>query len=329
MRFSLTGRSNSTDGKFIVKLIRDIDDQINARKKTVVSIGNYDGVHLGHVRVIELLKERASKLGVASTIVTFEPHPHEFFSPENAPPRLLRWRDKVEKIRRAGIEQVVSLRFNRKIAQASAEDFVKNYLVDGLRVCHVVIGDDFRFGRKRSGDLNLMRILGKKWGFTVSSADTYTVGDDRVSSSRIRDALQNSDFDLASDLLGYRYCINGKVAHGDKRGRTIGFPTANIVLKSENIPVWGVYAVYVHSKSLNSCPGVANIGVRPTVGGNKILLEVHLFGFNEQIYGERIQVEFAKKIRSEKKFDSFEKLKGQIMEDAETAKKWFRSVHKV
>jgi len=304
-------------------LIRDSYNVQAQHRPSVVSIGNFDGVHLGHVRLLALLKEKAEALGAKATAMTFEPHPHEFFSPQNAPPRLLRWRDKLEKLAEAGVDQVFSLRFNEPLSQTSAEDFVRKYLVEGIGVRHVVIGDDFRFGRKRSGDVHLLRKLGAQWDFSISTVDTYVIGDERVSSTRIREVLRQDDFETAESLLGYPYAIHGKIAHGDKRGRTIGFPTANIVLPHDNIPVWGVYAVLMHLPGSGMRPGVANVGIRPTVGGDRVLLETHLFDFSEDIYRERVRVEFKTKIRSEQRFESFDALKAQIARDATAARSWF------
>ena len=304
-------------------LIRDPYNVQAQHRPSVVSIGNFDGVHLGHVRLLALLKEKARALGAKATAMTFEPHPHEFFSPQNAPPRLLRWRDKLEKLSEAGVDQVFSLRFNESLSQTSAEDFVRKYLVEGIGVRHVVIGDDFRFGRKRTGDVHLLRKLGEQWDFSISIVETYLIGDERVSSTRIREVLKQDDFDTAQSLLGYPYAIHGKIAHGDKRGRTIGFPTANIILPHDNIPVWGVSAVLMHFPGSDPQPGVANVGVRPTVGGNRVLLETHLFDFSEDIYGERVRVEFKTKIRPEQRFDSFDALKAQIAMDAAAARAWF------
>jgi riboflavin kinase/FMN adenylyltransferase len=204
-------------------LIRDSYNVQVQHRPSVVSIGNFDGVHLGHVRLLALLKDKAQALGAKATAMTFEPHPHEFFSPQNAPPKLLRWREKFEKLSDAGVDQVFSLRFNESLSQTSAEDFVRKYLVEGIGVRHVVIGDDFRFGRKRAGDVHLLRSLGEQWNFSISTVETYLIGDERVSSTRIRDMLKQDDFDTAQSLLGYPYAIHGKIAHGNKLGRTIGF----------------------------------------------------------------------------------------------------------
>ena len=308
-----------------MKLIRDFHSLRDTHRPAVISIGNYDGVHLGHVQLLNLLKEQARALGAKSTVLTFEPHPHEFFSPLNAPPRLLRWRDKVEKLREHGVDQVMTLRFRHSLAQTSAEDFVKRILVDGLGAQHVVIGDDFRFGRKRLGDAPLLEKLGKRYGYSLSTIETCVIEGERISSTRIREALRQDDFALAERLLGYRFAIHGRVAHGDKRGRTIGFPTANVVMPHDNVPVWGVYAVKAHLNDDREISGVANIGLRPTVGGDRVRLETHLFDFSEEIYGKRIAVEFMAKIRDEQKFESFDALKTQINSDAETARKWFSS----
>lgn len=307
-------------------LIRDSYNVQVQHRPSVVSIGNFDGVHLGHVRLLALLKEKAQALGAKATAMTFEPHPHEFFSPQNAPPKLLRWREKFEKLSESGVDQVFALRFNESLSQTSAEDFVRKYLVEGIGVRHVVIGDDFRFGRKRAGDVHLLRSLGEQWNFSISTVETYLIGDERVSSTRIRDVLKQDDFDTAQSLLGYRYAIHGKIAHGNKLGRTIGFPTANIILPHDNVPVWGVYAVLMHFPGSVPKPGVANVGVRPTVGGDRVLLETHLFDFSEDIYGERVRVEFQSKIRDEQRFDSFDALKTQIAKDAAAARSWFEQL---
>lgn len=308
-----------------MKLIRDFHSLKDTHRPAVISIGNYDGVHLGHAQLLHLLKEQAITLGAKSTVLTFEPHPHEFFSPLNAPPRLLRWRDKVEKLKEHGVDQLMTLRFRHSLAQTSAEDFIKRILVDGLGAQHVVIGDDFRFGRKRLGDATLLEKMGQRYGYSLSTIETCVIEAERVSSSRIREALRQDDFALAQRLLGYRFAIRGRVAHGDKRGRTIGFPTANIVIPHDNVPVWGVYAVRVRLNDGRPVAGVANIGMRPTVGGDRVRLETHLFDFAEEIYGQRIAVEFMAKIRNERKFESFDALKAQIRSDAEAARNWFSS----
>jgi len=306
-----------------MRLIRDLHSVRESTKPSVVSIGNYDGVHVGHVKILDLLKAKSDAIGGQATVLTFEPHPHEFFSPMNAPPRLIRWRDKLEKLKAQDVHQVMTLRFNETLSQTSAEDFVKQVLVDALNTQHVVIGDDFRFGRKRHGDVAMLESLGHQYGFSLTTIDTCMLEGERISSTRIREALRADDFDLAHRLLGYPFAIRGRVAHGDKRGRTIGFPTANIILPSDNLPVWGVYAVKAHFKNQPSKTGVANVGIRPTVGGDRVLLETHLFDFDGDVYGCRIEIEFASKIRNEEKFESFQQLKDQIERDAAAARAWF------
>lgn len=303
-----------------MKLIRDLHNLNALHRPAVVSIGNYDGVHLGHCRLIHALKKKAKALGAQMTVLTFEPHPHEFFSPKNAPPRLMNWREKMDALCQQGVDQAMTLRFNDRLSQTSAEDFVENLLVGGLGAQHIVIGDDFRFGRKRLGDVALLTRLGRRFGFTVDTIDTCIVEGERVSSTRIREALRVGDFPLAERLLGHPFTMSGRISHGDKRGRTIGFPTANIVLRYENLPVWGVYAVRLRVSDGRVFGGVANVGSRPTVGGQKILLETHLFDFHETIYGSRVSVEFIEKIRDEQKFDSFERLREQIDRDAQAAR---------
>jgi len=312
-----------------VILIRDFHNLRGSHRPSVVSIGNYDGVHLGHLRLISALQDRARQLGVPATVMTFEPHPSEFFSPERAPPRLLRWREKMERLACAGVDQVFCLRFNQSFAENLAQDFVQRYLVDGLGIRHAVVGDDFRFGRNRAGNTAFLRDMGAKFGFTVTTVPTCEIAGERVSSSRIRSAIQRNDFALAERLLGYPYTISGRVVHGDERGRTIGFPTANIILRHDNLPVWGVYAVTVSRAAGQCLPAVANIGVRPTIGGDRVLLEAHLLNFDSDLYGVRIKVEFKHKIRSEKRFDSVAQLQAQIARDTEVAREWLAQMQPI
>ena len=255
-------------------------------------------------------------------MLTFDPHPHEYFSPQTAPPRLSSFRDKLLYLEQAGVQKVVCLRFDRSFSQTSARDFIQDYLVKGLRARFVVVGDDFRFGRDRKGDLALLQDAGQQVGFGVASVGTFVIDGHRVSSSRIRRVIEEGDFMLAERLLGRAYGISGHVGHGDRRGRTWGFPTANISLRQNNVPVRGVYAVTVKRSRCKTIHGVANIGFRPTVGGEKLLLEVHLLDFQQDIYGERLLVEFRRRIREEVRFDSFDALKAQISEDVDEARRW-------
>ena len=294
---------------------------------SVVSIGNFDGVHLGHLQLIKTLLVEANLQGLPPTVLTFDPHPHEYFSPQTAPPRLSSFRDKLLYLEQAGVQKVVCLRFDRSFSQTSPVDFIQDYLVKGLCARFVVVGDDFRFGRDREGDLALLREAGQQAGFGVASVGTFVIDGHRVSSSRIRQVVEKGDFELAERLLGRAYGISGRVGQGDQRGRTWGFPTANVALPQNNVPVRGVYAVTVKRSGGKTIHGVANIGFRPTVGGEKLLLEVHLLDFEQDIYSERLLVEFRRRIRGEVRFDSFDALKAQIAEDVVDARRWLLEEH--
>jgi riboflavin kinase/FMN adenylyltransferase len=257
-------------------------------------------------------------------VVTFEPQPQEFFAPDQAPARLTRMREKLMAIKDSGIHRVVVREFGPKLAGMAADEFVQELLVDGLGVRYLFIGDDFRFGKGRSGDFDTLRQAGRDQGFGVENINTYAMGEERVSSTRIRSALAGGDLELARHNLGRPYRIFGRVAHGDERGRTIGFPTANIDLHRKVSPLRGVFAVRVAGLGPEPRNGVANIGTRPTVkGDSRYLLEVHLFDFDRAIYGEHIEVEFCRKLRDEKRFDSFETLKQQIARDTRSARAFF------
>jgi riboflavin kinase/FMN adenylyltransferase len=307
-----------------MQIIRGLHNLRPEHRGCVATIGNFDGVHLGHQAVFRHLQEKAAAFSLPATVVTFEPQPLEFFAPERAPARLTRLREKLEAFRTADIERVVVLEFGHKLSAMPALQFVQELLLDGLGVRYLFVGDDFRFGHGRTGDIALLRRVGKEQGFQVENMNTFLVGEERVSSTRIREALARGDLELAAHNLGRPYRICGRVAHGDARGRTIGFPTANIDLHRRVSPLNGVYAVSVQGLSETRLPGVANIGNRPTVvGDTRYLLEVHLFEFDRQIYGEHVQVEFHRKLRDEHKFDSFEALREQIQRDSQVARAFF------
>ncbi|WP_321528915.1 bifunctional riboflavin kinase/FAD synthetase [Sedimenticola selenatireducens] len=307
-----------------MQVIRGLHNLRAEHRGCVATIGNFDGVHLGHQAVFRNLRERAAAFGLPTTVVTFEPQPQEFFAPDAAPARLTRMREKLQALKDAGIDRVVLLEFGRKLASMSARQFVQQLLVDGLDVKFLYVGDDFRFGRGRVGDINLLRQVGEANGFEVANMNTFMDGEARVSSTRIREALAQGNLDLAERNLGRPYQICGRVAHGDARGRTIGFPTANIDLHRKVSPVHGVFAVMVHGLAEGSLPGVANIGNRPTVtGDSRYLLEVHLFDFSRVIYGEHVGVEFRKWLRDERRFESFDALRQQIERDAAQARAFF------
>ncbi len=286
----------------------------------VATIGNFDGVHLGHQAVLGQLAEKADALGLPLAVVTFEPQPQEYFRPDAAPPRLTRLREKVQALRRYAVDRLLVLRFDAAFAAQEPQAFIDGVLVDGLGVRHLVIGDDFRFGRQRAGDFDMLRRAGREHGFEVVNMHTFSLDAARVSSTRVRAALAAGDLNAAEKLLGRPYRMSGRVAHGDKLGRTLGFPTANIHLHRQATPLRGVFAVELYGVHGEPLSGVANLGTRPTAGGLRTLLEVHLFDFDRDIYGAQVQVEFLHKLRDERRFDSLDALKAQIALDAQQAR---------
>ncbi len=289
----------------------------------VATIGNFDGVHLGHVAVLERLAKKSKELGLPATVITFEPTPMEFFGSDKAPARLTRFREKYMALRCHHLDRMFCLHFNKSLAEMTAPEFIEQILVHGLGIKYLVVGDDFHFGKQRCGNFEMLEAEGKKHGFEVVNMHTYIKHDSRVSSTRIREALANSDLSTAKTLLGRPYSVRGRVVHGAKMGRTIGFPTANVLLRRRVTPVNGVYAVDVLGLGDKPINGVANVGKRPTVGGTRVQLEVHLFDFEQTVYGHEVEVRFLHHIRSEQKFDSFDLLKEQIFKDCDTARFWF------
>jgi riboflavin kinase/FMN adenylyltransferase len=305
-----------------MQVIRGLHNLKAQDRGCVATIGNFDGVHLGHQSVFRHLLQKGRDLGLPATVVTFEPQPREFFQPDTAPARLTRLREKLQAMQDVGIEQVVVLEFNKRLAGMSARQFVDELLVEGLKVRFLSVGDDFRFGQGRQGDFDLLKQMGLQHGYAVENMNTYMLDADRVSSTRIRELLTRGELTTAAQCLGRPYRICGRVSHGDKRGRTIGFPTLNVNLHRIVSPLRGVFAVRVLGLAETALPGVANIGNRPTVdGGTRYLLEVHLFDFARSVYGEHVQVEFVRKLRDEKRFDSFDALRLQILEDAASARR--------
>lgn len=311
------------------KIIRGFHNLPSNPTGCVATIGNFDGVHLGHQAVLSQLALKGDMLNLPAVVITFEPQPNEFFAPQKAPARLSRFREKVESLRSYSIQQLCVLRFNRKLAQMSALDFIQQLLIKGLNVKYLVVGDDFKFGRDRQGDFALLQQVGKEVGFQVVNMHTFAIDRNRVSSTRIRQALEKGDLLEAEKLLGHPYRMSGRVAHGDKRGREFGFPTANIHLHRCIVPLNGVFAVQLFGIEGEPVYGVANVGTRPTVGGLKALLEVHLFDFNRDIYGEHVQIVFFHKIRDEQKFADFEQLIAQIKQDCIDAKGFFATTQAI
>ena len=290
----------------------------------VLAIGNFDGVHLGHAALVRQLVDAAAPLRLAPTVLTFEPHPREFFAPQSAPARLTTLREKLELLGDLGVRQVMVSPFNAAFAALSADEFIEQVLVRGLQVRHLIIGDDFRFGRARQGDLGMLKAAGERFGFAVAAMQSVTLDGERVSSSGVRRALAGGDMEHAARLLGRPYIIDGQVAHGDKIGRQLGFATANIRIKHNPLPMAGVFAVEVGGLGDKPLPAVANLGIRPTVGGTRPLLDVHLFDFDRDIYGAHLSVRFVHKLRDEQRFPNFDALKAQIAADAAAARAFFK-----
>jgi riboflavin kinase/FMN adenylyltransferase len=311
-----------------MELIRGIHNLRPDHRGSVATIGNFDGVHLGHQAVLGRLAEKASELDAATTVITFEPTPMEFFHPDLAPPRITRFREKYKALRRYAVDRVLLLHFDHLLAAMPAEEFIRRALVDGLGLRYLVVGDDFRFGKDRKGDFAMLQASGRRHGFQVVNMHTFAIDGERVSSTRIRAALAEGDLHTAEKLLGRPYRICGRVAHGDKRGRTIGFPTANIFLHRSNPPVRGVFAVEVFGLDREPVAGVANVGKRPTINGTRNQLEVHLFDFDGDIYGRHIHVDLLERLRDEKRFESFDALKEQIERDAQRARAFFDEHHR-
>ncbi|HWQ93999.1 MAG TPA: bifunctional riboflavin kinase/FAD synthetase [Gammaproteobacteria bacterium] len=290
----------------------------------VATIGNFDGVHLGHQAVLGQLAEKSAELGLPSVVVTFEPQPREFFAHSQSPARLTRFREKMQALRRYSVDRVVCLRFDEKLANMEAQEFIQRLLVEGLGVHYLVAGDDFHFGHDRRGDFAMLQTAGARYGFQVVNMHTFSVDNIRVSSTRIREALAAGNFTTAEKLLGRPYRMSGRVAHGDKLGSRLGFPTANIHLHRKMAPLQGVFVVEMFGLSREPVSGAANVGTRPTLNGTRCLLEVHLLDFNEDIYGRYVQVEFLHKLRDEVRYDSLDKLKDAIAKDCEQTREYFR-----
>jgi riboflavin kinase/FMN adenylyltransferase len=303
-----------------MEFIRDLTQLRPRHRGCVATIGNFDGVHRGHQAVLAQLKERAKALSLPALVIIFEPQPLEYFAPTRAPARLTRLREKLMIMARYGVEKVLCVRFSAQFAELTAEAFIEQLLFEKLAVHHLVVGDDFRFGQERQGHFKTLQAAGQRYGFIVEDNHTIIIDQERVSSTRIRHALEQGNMVLAEKLLGRPYTLCGRVRHGEQRGRSIGFPTANIFLHRRFCPIKGVFAVFVHGIAQKAVAGVANLGTRPTVDGQQLLLEVHLFDFNQTLYGNYVEVEFVSKLRDEKRFASFIILKEQIQKDALMAK---------
>ncbi|MDD1622686.1 MAG: bifunctional riboflavin kinase/FAD synthetase [Methylococcaceae bacterium] len=304
-----------------MRLIRGLNHLEPLRDGCVLTIGNFDGLHLGHRRVIEKLAEHGKRLQLPTVAMVFEPQPLEYFLGDHAPSRLTRLREKVIQFAKLPVDELLVLPFNRILADYDAEQFIADILIERLRVKHLVIGDDFHFGKARRGNFPLLQHWGQEYGFDVENTHSFELEGMRISSTLIRDALGEGRLDQARIMLGRDYSVCGRVAHGDKRGRQLGFPTANVEMFRKNTPIVGVFAVTMTGLDGNEYQGVANVGTRPTVnGGSRVVLETHLFNFNADIYGRYVEVHFKEKIRDEMCFPTLAALQSQIREDVVIAK---------
>ncbi len=310
-----------------MKLIRGLHGLEQWHKTSAITIGNFDGMHLGHQQMLVKLCDQARRLQVPSVLVTFEPLPHEFFAGTNAPLRLMGLREKLQYLSaNSDLDGVLCLPFNKKLSRLSAEQFVSDILLDGLSAQYILLGDDFRFGYQRQGDFALLQHMADKSGFQVESMPSFTIDDMRVSSTKVRNALADGEVEQAAQLLGRPYCLSGRVVKGDQLGRTIGYPTANIHCRRQNLALAGVFAVRLHGVAGGAQLGMANIGFRPTVDGRVLRFEVNLFDFDGDIYDQYVEVEFMTKLRDEQRFDSLDALKAQLAADERAAREYFVAV---
>lgn len=305
-----------------MQLVRTTKQPARSIQPSVAMIGNFDGVHVAHQAIIKHAIALSESYDLQSVLINFEPTPKEHFLGTRAPARIYNFREKFEIIKSLGVEQFICLHFSETFAKMNAEDFVKSILLDGLQIKHLIVGDDFRFGHDRQGDIAMLQAMGEQYGYQVHDQDTLLHATTRISSSFIRKKLAAGEFELAHALLGRRYTISGRVVHGEQRGRTIGFPTANILLKRKVSPLRGVFVIRARNET-DAWNGVANIGSRPTLNGQKMQLEAHLFNYDGDLYGQRLHVEPLHKLRDEIKFSSFSELQKQIAIDAQQAKNYF------
>jgi riboflavin kinase/FMN adenylyltransferase len=303
-----------------MEIIRGLHNLRSRHRDCALTIGNFDGVHLGHRVILDQLGAIASREKLTTMLMTFEPQPREFFVRDGAPPRLTRFKEKMLELQATSLEHVLVLRFDESFSRVPAHRFIRQYLVAGLGVRHLMVGDDFRFGHGAEGNFELLHDASEHYGFRLTRRETFSVAGGRVSSRWIRNALENGELDVAARLLGRPYSILGRVVYGRRLGRSLGFPTANLPLKRRVCPVRGVFAVRVHGVGEAPADGMANVGTRPTVDGTERVLEVHLFDFDEALYGKELSVDFVSKLRDERRFDSLEALSRQLQADAVEAR---------
>lgn len=303
-----------------IEVVRGLHNLRDTHRGCVATIGNFDGVHRGHQHMISAVRDRARRLGLPATLITFEPTPSEYFQGLRAPARLMRMREKLEALALYGIERVVVLRFDEHMRNMGEREFERGLLADRLGVQHIVVGDDFHYARDREGTIVSLRGAGARHGFTVEQVSSFRIEGERVSSSLVRQALGRGDLDRAALLLGRPYRMTGRVQRGVQLGRTLGFPTANLALHRKVVPLWGVLAVRVSGPGFTDHPGVVSLGTRPTVQGAEPLLEVHLFDYENDLYGKYLSVDFVRWLRPEQKFDSLDALVAQMHCDARQAR---------
>ncbi|GGX21480.1 bifunctional riboflavin kinase/FAD synthetase [Undibacterium macrobrachii] len=301
-----------------------------SRAPCALAIGNFDGVHLGHQALLSDLRAAATRLNVDAAVMSFEPHPRAFFAQlqgdlSKAPSRIANLRDNLSALDQAGVDRVIVEHFNAHFAALSPEEFIQKILVDGLHVKLVMVGDDFRFGAKRAGDIHTLKEAGERFGFVVQTMNTVERNGERISSSAVRAALAAGNFDEAKHLLGRPYQISGHVVHGQKLGRTLGFPTLNLRIAHHKPAVMGIFVVQVHGLSEQPLPAVASMGVRPTVDDSgRVLLETHILDQHVDAYGKVIHVEFLQKLRDEEKYVDLPTLTAAINRDADQARSYFK-----
>ncbi|HXQ63629.1 MAG TPA: bifunctional riboflavin kinase/FAD synthetase [Steroidobacteraceae bacterium] len=304
-----------------MQLVRGLSHLKADARGAAVAIGNFDGVHLGHQALVRAVRERAAASGARPVVLTFDPHPREFFDPAGAPPRLMRVVEKCMALAALGVERLVIVRFDARLQQQSAEEFIRRMLVESLGARHVVVGEGFRFGCRRDGTVATLRDAGAVYGFEVVTIPSVELDGARVSSTRVREALATGDLATAGRLLGRRFVLGGRVITGARLGRQLGFATANMRLHRPKLPLSGVFAVQVHGADGRELrDGVASLGTRPTVHGVEPLLEAHLFDYTGDLYGRRLSVEFVAKLRDEERFPSLAALTEQMHRDAARAR---------
>jgi len=319
----IIGRLDSkTENASGMELIRGLQNIRAQHQGCVLTIGNFDGVHVGHQAVLAQLRQRATELNLPSVVMVFEPQPLELFNPQAAPARLTRFREKYHWLKQQGIDRLLCVKFNRTFASQQPSEFIEDLLLNRLGVRHLIVGDDFCFGKNRAGNFALLQQAAQQHGFGLTPTASLKLAQHRVSSTLIREALSADELDSAAEMLGRPFSLMGRVRHGQKLGRQLGFPTANVWLYRKKLPLQGVYAIEAHC-ALGHFRGIANIGLRPTVQGRVEQLEAHFFDFKGDLYGQQIEVVLRKKIRAEQKFSSIDELQQQIQHDAAAARAFF------